>query len=181
MPLLRRRGKTGGNKGRVLRALHEMRSADVEHRGRHGAESPAPMELKTGLKHMAQIVYAATIPGEPRTKKNSQMIARNGARRILLQSAAYRAYETHSIYIIHNKTDIDELTIIDYPVNVECVYYRSNRRRVDLVNLEEATLDVLVKAGVLKDDCFTIVQSMDGSRVEIDKENPRVEITITEA
>ena len=68
---------------------------------------------------------------------------------------------------------------IEYPVNVECIYWMPTRRRVDLVNLQEATLDILVKHGVLADDNSNIVVSMDGSRVFYDKDNPRTEITIT--
>ena len=53
------------------------------------------------------------------------------------------------------------------------------RRRVDLNNLLEAATDLLVSAGVLKDDHCGIVVSHDGSRVLYDKDNPRTEITIT--
>ena len=53
------------------------------------------------------------------------------------------------------------------------------RRRVDLLNLLEASLDILVDAGILEDDNSSIVVSHDGSRVLYDKENPRAEITIT--
>ena len=69
---------------------------------------------------------------------------------------------------------------IDYPVNVCCVYFMPTRRKVDLVNLLEATCDILKDNGVIEDDNSTIVVSYDGSRVLYDKENPRVEITITE-
>jgi Holliday junction resolvase RusA-like endonuclease len=48
-----------------------------------------------------------------------------------------------------------------------------------MVNLMEATLDILVDAGVLADDNSRIVVSHDGSRVMLDRENPRAEITIT--
>lgn len=68
---------------------------------------------------------------------------------------------------------------IDYPVNVKCIFYVPTRRRVDLTNLEESIDDILVKFGILKDDSYTILAGHDGSRVRIDKENPRTEITIT--
>lgn len=54
------------------------------------------------------------------------------------------------------------------------------KRRVDLVNLLEATCDILVHYGVLADDNSSIVAGHDGSRVLHDKERPRVEVTITE-
>lgn len=112
--------------------------------------------------------------GQPITKKNSQQIIRAGNRRMVIPSPQYRAYETECLMQIPNKFK----QRIDIPVNVQCVYFMPTRRRVDLVNLQEATLDILVKAGVLEDDNCRIVAAMDGSRVDHDKHNPRVEITI---
>ena len=61
---------------------------------------------------------------------------------------------------------------------MRCVYYMPTRRRVDLTNLLEATDDLLVRAGVLADDNSQIIAAHDGSRVRLDRENPRVEIEI---
>ena len=69
---------------------------------------------------------------------------------------------------------------ISRAVNVKCVYYMPTRRKVDLSNLIEASLDILVRAGVLEDDNCDVAAAHDGSRVYYDKENPRAEITITE-
>lgn len=117
-----------------------------------------------------------TIPGQPVTKKNSQRIVYAAGRPMILPSKQYKEYREIALWRIpgHYKARID------YPVNVQCVYYMENDRRVDLCNLIEATCDILVDAGVLKDDNRHIVASHDGSRVEIDRENPRAEITITE-
>lgn len=68
---------------------------------------------------------------------------------------------------------------IDYPVNIKCVYFMDTHRKVDLLNLLGATMDILVKYGVIQDDNSKIAVSHDGSRVEYDKERPRTEITIT--
>lgn len=68
---------------------------------------------------------------------------------------------------------------VNEPVNIEMVFYMPTHRRVDLVNLQEACLDVLTKYGVIADDNSNIVQTMDGSRVAYDKERPRTEIVIT--
>lgn len=117
-----------------------------------------------------------TIPGKPVGKKNSmQIILRNG-HPALIQSEAYRDYEQLAGLHIPQKW-----ACISYPVNVKCVYFVPDRRRRDLANLQQATLDILVKYGVLKDDCWEVVQSMDGSRVRVDKDRPRAEIEITEA
>jgi Holliday junction resolvase RusA-like endonuclease len=68
---------------------------------------------------------------------------------------------------------------IDYPVNIKCIYYMPTRRKVDLSNLLNATLDLLVHYGILLDDNRNIVYSVDGSRVYYDKDNSRTEIEIT--
>lgn len=113
--------------------------------------------------------------GQPITKKNSQQIIKAGNRRMVLPSPQYRAYEHECLLQVPNKLK----QRIDIPVNVQCVYYMPTRRRVDLVNLLEATCDILVAAGVLEDDNCRIVCAHDGSRVDHDKHNPRVEITIS--
>lgn len=94
-------------------------------------------------------------------------------------SAAFVEYQAHCLRQIRQCPE--PLTAkISTPVNLRCVYYMPTRRRVDLVNLIEATCDILVKAGVLEDDNSKIVAAHDGSRVEYDKENPRAEIWIEE-
>lgn len=112
-----------------------------------------------------------TIPGEPRTKKNHQRIFVKNGRPFVVPSAEYKAYEEQCGWFIPAMG-------IDSPVNVKCLYYMATRRRVDLVNLLEATCDILVKYGCLKDDSSNIVVSHDGSRVLLDRENPRVEVEI---
>jgi Holliday junction resolvase RusA-like endonuclease len=120
---------------------------------------------------MIQIV----IKGRPITKKNHSHIrkAKNG-RRFVAPSEYYERYEELALWQIKGVAKKK----IDIPCNVKCLYYMPTHGRVDLVNLLEATCDILVKAGVLADDNAKVVVSHDGSRVLVDKENPRVEITI---
>lgn len=114
--------------------------------------------------------------GDPRTKKNSPRIVLVDGHQRVLPSRAYTDYERDCLRQITG----DMQQRIDVPVNVRCVYYMGTRRRVDLVNLLEATLDILVRGGVLDDDCSRVVASMNGSRVEYDRDDPRVEIMIYE-
>ena len=109
----------------------------------------------------------------PITKKNHQQIFRPNGRNypVVVPSKQYKQYQDDAGWFIKPLG-------IDYPVNVRCLYYMPTKRIVDLVNLQEATLDVLVKYGAIKDDNSRIVVSMDGSRVLYDKENPRTEIYI---
>lgn len=116
-----------------------------------------------------------TIKGVPRSKKNSMVIARNAkGRPFIMQGQSYQQYEKDSLRQITGKYKQK----INAPVNVKCIYYMPNHKRVDLGNLLAATMDVLVKAAVLEDDNAKIVVGHDGSCVLVDKENPRVEVTI---
>lgn len=119
-----------------------------------------------------------TIKGNPITKKNSMRIFDAGSRKYLVPSDAYKRYEDASKWQIRGS----QRKRINYPVNVKCVYFMQTERKVDLVNLLEATLDILVRAEVLEDDNARIVVSHDGSLVmEYGSKDPRVEIEITEA
>lgn len=113
----------------------------------------------------------------PRTKKNSSQIIFNKktGKRMVIPSQQYKEYEQACLRQIRKPS-----VAIDFPVNVKCVYFMPTRRKVDLCNLIEATMDIFVRAGVLNDDNSEIAVSHDGSRVFYDKENPRAEITITE-
>ena len=122
------------------------------------------------------MILTFTIPLIPVSKKNSQRIIYAKGRPMIIPSAKYSEYEKECAWFMP-KLD----NPIERPVNVKCLFYMPTRRRVDLVNLEEAICDILVKYGVLEDDNYNIVASMDGSRVLYDKENPRTEVTISES
>lgn len=120
-----------------------------------------------------------TIPMPPVTKKNSMRIVRNrktGKRRIM-PSQQYMDYEAEAVW--HCKRARVQRPI-EEPVEVKCLFYMPTRRRVDLTNLLESIDDVLVRAGVLKDDHSGIIVSHDGSRVLYDKDNPRTVLFIRE-
>lgn len=118
-----------------------------------------------------------TIPLAPVTKKNSQRIVinRKTGRPMIMPSKQYKDYEREAALFIPRGVYIDK------PVNVKCLFYMPTRRKCDLTNLLEAIDDILVKAGLLADDNYTIIASHDGSRVYYDKDNPRTEVIITPA
>ena len=62
-------------------------------------------------------------------------------------------------------------------ISLQILYYMPTKARPDLLNLEQATADILEKARVIENDKNIV--SFDGSRIAgIDKENPRTEIII---
>lgn len=115
-----------------------------------------------------------TIQVRPYTKKNHQEIITNPktGRPMILPSKEYRQYEKDARWFLPRIPTIEE------PVNIKAIFYLPTKARVDLVNLEQALLDILVKYEVIADDNCKIVHSMDGSYVDYDKERPRTEVYI---
>lgn len=118
-----------------------------------------------------------TIPLAPISKKNSQqiMINQQSGKPFIMPSKQFKQYEETALWFI------PRVSTIDVAVNVKCLFYMPTLRRVDLTNLLEAIDDILVKARLLADDNFTVIESHDGSRVLYDKEKPRTEVYITPA
>lgn len=120
-----------------------------------------------------------TILGNPRTKKNSPQIIHTGRYHKIIPSKAYLKYSEQLVLILRESTLEKNFKPIDYPITFKCHYYMKTKGRVDKINLEEATHDIFVDKGILKDDDSTIIASTDGTRVFYDKETPRVEIYIS--
>ena len=136
------------------------------------------------------------IEGEPRPKKNKpRIIWKKSEKPFEIKFGKYvvmripyrpmiissKGYEEFSNEVLCQLASVKkQMGVINYPVNVEALYYRSTKHKVDLSNLNEALHDAMVESGLLLDDNRDIVAGHDGSRVFYDKYNPRIEITITE-
>ena len=121
--------------------------------------------------------FKLVVKGKPITKKNSMRMVTNKktGRTFPIPSKQFVDYQ--KLFLSQVKRLKHP---IDQPVNVQAVYYMPTRHKVDITNLLSATHDLLVDAKILEDDNSKIVIGVDGSRVLYDKENPRVEIIITE-
>lgn len=117
-----------------------------------------------------------TVKLPPISKKNSQQIMRNTVtgKPFIMPSKKFKEYEQAALWFIPKGIHINT------PVNVKCLFYMPTKRKCDLTNMLEAIDDVMVNAGLLEDDNFTIIEGHDGSRVLYDKNNPRTEVEITE-
>lgn len=131
-----------------------------------------------------------TVKGEPRTKKNSQMIAGGGkrchacgkpAKQWIRQGKANDKWAELAGWQL--RTQRRPRRPIDFPVIVRYRYYtkidyQNSKAKIDENNLNEAMDDILVNVGILADDNIRVVAGHDGTRVFHDKDNPRVEIYI---
>lgn len=113
------------------------------------------------------------IPIEPVTKKNHSQVVMIKGKPIVLPSKPYQEYEKKC------KQYMPNIETINYPINLECHFYKGTHRKCDITNLLQAVCDILVKYKVIEDDNYSIVASVDGTIVNYDKENPRTEIYIT--
>lgn len=64
--------------------------------------------------------------------------------------------------------------------SIELVFYPSTKRKFDLTNKAESIMDLLVDAGIIEDDNYTILPKVILRFGKHDKLNPRAEITINE-
>lgn len=118
------------------------------------------------------------IPVVPRSKKNNGQIVMRGKYPILLPSKSYLMFEKECLpYLNRVKAQIG---VVNYPINLKCIFYTDTRRKIDLPNLLNAIDDAMVTSGLIVDDNRDIIAGHDGSRVYHDKISPRLEIEITE-
>ena len=124
-----------------------------------------------------------TLTGRPITKKNSQIpIKTKSGKYFIIQSKQYRAYEKECLQQIkgqYNTATVYDDRMIFGKISLKALYYMPDKRLPDLLNLLQATADIVEKAQVIENDKNIV--SFDGSRIMgVDKENPRVEIYIEE-
>ncbi len=118
-----------------------------------------------------------TIPVNPRSKKNSQEIVFNKktGHRMVIQNKRYTEFEKECKKYIPVLRELP----INYPINLQCEFYVCDARKRDIANYLEAIQDILVKYGILEDDNYNIVSSLNGCSMQIDRNNPRIEIVIS--
>ena len=121
-----------------------------------------------------------TLPVKPVTKKNSGQIITNPrtGRPFLIPSTQYKQFEKDCLPYLYRVKN--EAGVVNYPVNIQCIFYMDARRKVDLSNLLNAVDDAMVTSGFILDDNRDIIAGHDGSRVFHDNVNPRIELEIKE-
>lgn len=119
------------------------------------------------------MTWTLTVLGAPRTKKTSNVLARAGARRVVLPSAAWRKWAKSAVVLIWSPG-----CPVTVPVNCAAVFYR-DADRGDAVGYYQGLADLLEARGVVANDRLLV--SWDGSRLAVDRARPRVEIVLTVA
>lgn len=118
-----------------------------------------------------------TIAGNPPIKKNSRSIGRTREGRLFpMKSSKLRAAEEWAILQLKQQK-FRGFAEYQHPIHVRFLFYRKDKRHVDLSNLYEFAQDCLQEAGIIADD--VLIESHDGSRKLYDPHNERTEIFIS--
>ena len=122
------------------------------------------------------------IPGRAISKKNSLQMAKNPktGKMFPTESQAYKKYQKLAKPYLKPMSDP-----IDYPVNLKVTYWIKKNKdgsipktKLDLINLLNATCDILTYYEIIKDDDCKIVAGLDGSRVIYTSDEEYTEIEI---
>ena len=124
-----------------------------------------------------------TILGPPATKKTSQRIVRNKRTGRMWVRPSERTDDWTASAVAQLRVAFAKWArgwvgghgAVDVPVNVRALIYRA-RNAGDAVNFYQAIADALEAAGVVEND--RLIVSWDGSRLLLDRKNPRVELTL---
>lgn len=134
--------------------------------------------------------------GPPRTKKTSNRIVRMGTFTKVLPSKAYEVWFKEAMRSVPEIKSWARRNGVELPIKgqvwVKAIFYLENAIQGDLTGYEQALADWLQQpkinfeknppkmtrdgAGIILDD--KNIASWDGSRVRIDRQNPRIEIEI---
>lgn len=119
-----------------------------------------------------------TVCGAPRTKKTSNRLVHAGGRARVLPSKAWTKWtKTAFIGTQYSRDVAFRVTeVADRPYNCRAIFYR-DAKRGDAVGYYQGLADLLEKRGIISNDKWLV--SWDGSRLEIDRDNPRVEVELT--
>jgi Holliday junction resolvase RusA-like endonuclease len=114
------------------------------------------------------------ILGTPITKKNSGRIITNRStgKPLLLPSAQAKRWASIAVYQLADQWRYEPMTVATH---VKATFYRE-RAAGDLVNFMQALADALEAAKVVTND--RLIESWDGTRLDKDANNPRVELDV---
>jgi len=130
----------------------------------------------TGKMARAEVINI-TLLGRIPSKKNSKMIVCRGRRPMLLPSEKHREWHIDASNQLR-KQKVPRNKIEKFDVHVW--FYAPDIRKADASNKWESVGDLLVDNEIIKDDSWWNIQELCIHTVELDRENPRVELELTE-
>jgi Holliday junction resolvase RusA-like endonuclease len=115
------------------------------------------------------------IKGSTPPKKNSRQLFVKNGRIVNIPSAKHKEWEKSALLQLKSEYQGQ----FEGKVTIAYQFYFKDNRKKDLDNAIASVNDVLVKAGLLEDDCWQML-AIGAADAEIDKANPRVVLWVTE-
>ena len=119
------------------------------------------------------MVQKITLEGLPPSKKNSKQIFinRKTGKRFMTSSSNYKAWETETVLMF--KTMLKK---IKGSVAMQVMFNTKSKYKKDLSNSFEGIADVLVLAGIIEDDNWYVLRSVNLWRKESDHDYTEIYI-----
>lgn len=111
--------------------------------------------------------------GIPPSKKNSKQLIFRGGRRYLVPSESHQVWHEENMYLL--KKVKAKFQTVSY---MEAIFFPKDKRIHDSTNVQESINDILVDAGIIKDDNWFVLGDIRLKFGGICGEDPRVEVTI---
>jgi Holliday junction resolvase RusA-like endonuclease len=120
------------------------------------------------------------IKGNVPSKKNSKRIVTNRGTGKPMLISSQRQMDWHKEAIPEMKKQFQGFQVTEYPIGVTMIFFWGDLRRHDLDNGMATILDALKDAGIIEDDNFNFIDTVQAQYGGLDRENPRVEIYLDE-
>ncbi len=114
-----------------------------------------------------------TITGNTPSKKNQKQIIYVRGKPLIIPSKRHKEWHTQAMSQLYGLKPVESQISA-----IEVKLYPPDKRLFDISNRAETLLDLLVDAGIIKDDNYKIVPKLISEFGEIDRENPRAEVII---
>lgn len=113
-----------------------------------------------------------TILGQTPAQKNSKQMAMNRStgKMFPVSSKIVKEWQTSAAKQL---ADIEPLDESAYPVAATVLFYVKDNVQRDMDNMLSSVQDALVKAGIIKKDCWQLLRPITIDVPAIDKDNPR--------
>jgi Holliday junction resolvase RusA-like endonuclease len=116
------------------------------------------------------------IKGRIPSKKNSKQLIHAKGRPFFIPSDAHREWEEDACYQL--RSQLLEHCVTLSTCSAMLTFFFPDNRSPDLTNKAESVMDALVKMEVIEDDNWKVVPDIRLKAGGVDRQDPRVEITL---
>lgn len=131
----------------------------------------------TAIQQQSEPFHRIILYGRVPSKKNSKRRIQRGTHIFMVPSQQHADW--HEEQMLYLRGMWPKNLVLTSVKRCELVFFAPDRRKADLSNKAESVMDLLVDAGVLKDDSWFVVPDLRLRLGGVDKEQPRVIIEVT--